>query len=122
MNQADSPEPTHVAYRLLREDVHLVSVVGRLDTPGTRAIEPGFAALTAYRGWRTILDLSAVPFLSSYGLRMLISNHKVLQTNGGEMHLVGASASVHEVLRLSGYEDLFPVHATVDAALDALKD
>jgi anti-anti-sigma factor len=121
MSESKSQKATHVSYRLFENDIHLVSIVGRLDKHGAQTIEPGFAALTAYRGWRAIIDLSGVPFLSSYGLRMLLSNGKVLQRNGGEMHLAGASKSVREVLRLTGFEDILPTHDDLEMAVKALK-
>ena len=53
------------------------------------------------------LDFSNVDFISSKGLRVLVSLYKSL--SGRKMEIIGANASVKDVLRLSGLLKVFDV-------------
>lgn len=54
---------------------------------------------------RLTLDFTAVDFISSKGLRILVSTYKNL--NGRTMEVVNANTAVTEVFRLSGVLTLF---------------
>ena len=56
---------------------------------------------------RLILDFSEVDFISSRGLRVLVTVYKAL--NGREMEIRNANTSVKEVLQLSGLLKIFNV-------------
>ena len=56
-----------------------ISISGRLDIAGTDAIATQFTALAASAPRRVIVDLTAVSFLASIGIRALITNAKALQ-------------------------------------------
>ena len=54
------------------------------------------------------------PYL--HRLRVLLSVAKSLNEGGGELHVAGPAERVRDVLATSGYDALFPVHATLGAA------
>jgi anti-anti-sigma factor len=93
---------------------------GRMDSAGTQEIEIRFAALTATRPARIIVDFSRVSFLASAGIRRLVSNAKTLARSGGRMVLAGPQPLVEEVLKLGGIDSLIPLYADVDAACAGL--
>lgn len=55
------------------------------------------------------IDMSAVEFVDSSGLRVLIEAHQQLVANGGALHLVDASAVVRRLLEISGVVDYLPL-------------
>lgn len=63
------------------------------------------------------IDLSAVSFLSSAGLRVLLNVVKGLGFVGSRFALLQPPALVQEVLNLSGLAMLFPVVQTIDQLL-----
>lgn len=96
------------------ELIHL-SLAGRLDTPGVDAVETRFHA--ALRGRRhALVDLSAVEFLSSMGVRMLLAAAKALARTGGRLVLVAPRPLVEGALRHSAIDALIPVRADLAAA------
>jgi len=100
----------------INENLRRISISGRLDIAGTEAIATQFAALAAAAKRRVIVDLSAVSFLASIGIRSLIANAKALQTRGGKMVLlVRDNPSVTMTLEITGIDALIPMFA--DAAL-----
>ena len=85
-----------------------------------------------------IIDLSAVPYMTSAGIRLLNSLFKLLRTNAPaesdaamsqgvrdgtfkfpHLKLVNPSESVHDVIKTSGMDMIFDIYGTVDEALDS---
>ncbi|MEO0650954.1 MAG: STAS domain-containing protein [Planctomycetota bacterium] len=87
---------------------------GRLDSPGVDAIETRFnAALT--HGGHGLVDMSGVSFLSSMGVRMLISAAKAVGRRGHKLVLVAPQELVAEALQHSSIDELIPVAPDLDA-------
>ena len=107
---------TTLSYQDLLDDLYLFSVHGDLDAPGGLAVKGDLEAHVAANPARCIIDLSDVNYMSSYGLRVLLLVGKILQEGGGELHLAAPNERVMDVLTISGYSTLFPVHETLDDA------
>ena len=63
-----------------------------------------------------LVDLSGVSFLSSSGLRALLLIRKELMTHGGELRLAALQPQVHEVFALTGFTQVFAIHANEEEA------
>jgi anti-sigma B factor antagonist len=63
-----------------------------------------------------VLDLSEVTFLDSTGLGVLITGLKRCRSAGGNLVLVTAQPNVLKVLEITGLNDVFKVHDTVEGA------
>jgi anti-anti-sigma factor len=66
-----------------------------------------------------LLDFSAVDYISSAGLRVILLAGKRLKTVGGRLALCGLSEECLEAFRISGFDTLFVLHASVDEGLKA---
>ena len=98
-----------------KDNLRRITISGRLDIPGTDEIATKFSALAASAQRRVVVDLKAVSFLASIGIRAIISNAKALQQRGGKMVLfVGDNATVATTLEITGIDDLIPMFS--DAA------
>jgi anti-sigma B factor antagonist len=63
------------------------------------------------------VDLTAVSFLASIGIRALISNAKALQQKGGRLVLhVGQNEAVAKTLVATGIDALIPMYQDVGEA------
>jgi anti-anti-sigma factor len=106
-----------LAYQDLSDDIRLVTLDGRLDIAGTDAVSTRYGAITGATGKRLIIDLSAVAFLGSIGIRLLLSNAKATQQRGGRtLLLVTGNESVARTLEVSGMGALMPMFGSLDAA------
>ena len=104
-----------ISHQDITENLRRISMSGRLDIAGTDEIATKLAALSASARRRVIVDLSAVSFLASIGIRSLIANAKALQQRGGKMVLfVGDNATITMTLETTGIDTLIPMFA--DAA------
>ena len=96
-----------------------VALVGRLDTPGVDRVESRFNAALFNPRRHALVDLSAVEFLSSMGVRMLLAASKVLSRSGARMVLVAPRPLVEGALRHSAIDELLPVCADLASAREA---
>ena len=107
--------------RLARRDlaVSTFTLSGRLDAVGSRdaLVEPQAAIANGAR--RVLLDLSAVTFLSSSGLRALLLLRKELLAHGGDLRLCALRPHVYEVFTITGFTQVFAIHSTREDALAA---
>jgi len=99
-----------VEYKDISDTVRVVTLDGRLDIVGTDAIATKFAALAASSGRKVIVDVSAVSFLASIGIRAIISNAKAAQQRGGHTFLfVGDNEQIAKTLETTGVDVLIPI-------------
>lgn len=91
----------------LSDSILTVAPEGRLDsaTSGEFSDYLGEHFTEEMKG--LILDFSRVDFISSKGLRVLVTLYK--QLNGRTLEITGANTSVQEAFYLSGFTKIFRV-------------
>ena len=84
-----------------------IALAGRLDTMTAPELEaelkqsmPGAESLT--------LDFSKLEYISSAGLRVLLSAHKVMSCKGG-MKVTNVNEIVQEVFDVTGFADILTI-------------
>jgi anti-anti-sigma factor len=92
---------------------------GRIDTTRAVLIELPFNTLAAQKK-AIVVDLSAVDFLSSYGLRVLLMGAKISKGKGGRLVVVCPGHNIAKVLRTSGASHLIQVFQSEADALAAI--
>lgn len=98
----------------------LVRLTGRLDSRGVDGIDLRFTAGVVSPGRNTLVDLSGVSFVASMGIRLLISSARSLSKKGGTLVLFGAQELVQSVLEHAAIDQIIPVVATQQEALERL--
>ncbi len=83
-----------------------IAVNGRVDTVTAPELEAGlkFGDATC-----VVIDLANVPYMSSAGLRLLLSAHKTMLGKGGELQIANVQESVREVLDITGFSDILNI-------------
>ncbi len=87
----------------------VLSVAGELDMHTSPTLQERLEALTVGEAPKVALELSAVPFMDSSSLGILVVNHKRLLERGGALALVGAAGSPEKVLTITGIDRVIPV-------------
>ena len=84
-----------------------VQVEGRLDTMTAPQLEAELNK--ALPGAETlVLDLCKLDYISSAGLRVLLSAHKIMMNKGG-MTVTNVNEIVQEVLDVTGFSDILTI-------------
>lgn len=98
-------------------DLRRIEITGRLDMPGTESVAAKLVELVDAPKKAVVVDLSALKFLASIGIRALIESAKRVQQRGGRMVLVVDGAStVMLSLEATGVDELIPVFESVSDA------
>ena len=91
----------------------LVSVRGEIDHHTAAAIRTGMDALLfARRPARLVLDLSAVTFMDSSGLGLIMGRYGILRELGGSMCVRDPSPEIRGILTLAGMERRVRIEST----------
>ena len=111
-----------VTYQDVGADLRRITISGRLDMPGTDSVASQLVELTAAPKKGVVVDLYALKFLASIGIRALITSAKAVQQRGGKMVLVvNENSTVMMSLEATGVDELIPVFKnTADAEKAAL--
>jgi anti-sigma B factor antagonist len=87
----------------------VLSVTGELDMHTSPALQERLDALSVGDAPKVAVDLSAVPFMDSSSLGVLIANLKRIRERAGELALVGVAGSPQKVLSITGIDRVIPV-------------
>lgn len=98
----------------------VVALAGRLDTLGVDSIETRFNAGVTATGRPALLDLAQVDFVSSMGIRLLISAAKTMRARQQRLAMVVPAGPVREMLEVAAIDTLIPMFERRDEALAAL--
>jgi anti-anti-sigma factor len=90
--------------------VLLVTASGRLDGNSSGAFAEKIGSLITGVEPRLLLDCSGIDFVSSAGLRVVLSLLKKVKAANGIFALCAVQASVLEVLDISGFTSMIDVH------------
>ena len=102
----------------MQNGVTLVAFAGNLDSNTSPQAQQALDGILAGGGRKMVLDFTALDYISSAGLRVLLGTAKRLSGAGGAMNLFGLNETVREVFDISGFSTILAVFAT---EADALK-
>lgn len=85
-----------------------LKVIGRLDTTTAPQLEDMLKSSLAGVSHLTI-DFSSLEYISSAGLRVLLSAHKTMKQQEGDMVVQGANEEVREVFTITGFDKILTV-------------
>ena len=98
-------------------DIPVVHVSGEADAAATPALRARLSELQESDHAQVVVDLSAVTFLDSTVLGVLVAASRFCRNLGGELRLVVSEPRVRRLLEITGLEGFFSVHQSLEAAL-----
>ena len=94
----------------------VVAVSGELDLHTAPQLSAALAPL-AGAGGSVLIDLTAVTFMDSSGIAVVVHALASARASGAQLALVGPQPRVRKVLAITGVDGMLPVHDTLAAAL-----
>ena len=99
----------------------IVKFAERVDSITYSEVESTLEAVMATNPRHVVCEFGATKYVSSMGLRVLLSAAKKLKRAGGQLALVCAKSNyVYEIFELSGITHVVPVFDTVEEAMAQL--
>ena len=84
-----------------------VALEGRLDSMTAPALETELKALTD-GALEIVFDMEKLEYISSAGLRVLLSAHKVMAKTGG-MKIIHSNETVMDIFEITGFSDILNI-------------
>lgn len=103
------------------DDTIIAEISGDLD--GSTASVAQQQVRAAIKGdSRVIVDLTNVPYMSSAGLRMLLSTYRQVTNLGGRIVFVGVVDEIKDTMEVTGFLKFFTLTETIDDAMVTLDE
>ncbi|MEB3341002.1 anti-sigma factor antagonist [Okeania sp.] len=103
------------------EEIKVVELIGDIDANTAPNVQKQVVPL-AEPGSKILMDMTNVPYMSSAGLRMLLSLYRQTETQEGKVVLVGLSEELQDTMSVTGFLDFFITVEKVDEGIEKLKE
>ena len=100
----------------LKGDILILHMTGRLDAVSSPEAEHRVFDFINEGNHKLIFNLSGIDYLSSAGMRMLLSVTKKLKTFPGKLIICHITTNVMDVLKMSGFDHVLEIKETQDDA------
>ena len=87
----------------------MVSLAGRLDTVTSSEFEKNLAPYFAMNGLELQLDCTEMEYISSAGLRVVLTTHKNVTSKGGQFILHNLNKEVRSVFDMTGFSRILTI-------------
>jgi anti-anti-sigma factor len=106
-----------VEIKQLEGGVSVVTISGRLTLGGeTEKLDEAVSKLLAQNRKKVVLDITALDYVDSSGLGLLISCLTKAKKAGGDLKVAGANPRIRRIFSMTGVESVLPIFDTVAAA------
>lgn len=93
-------------------NVYTITVEGRIDMLNAdefqRQADEGVAKLLGKNG-TLIMDFCGLKYISSAGLRVILSCYKQLTKNNGTLKIIKVLPAIMEILEITGFKDIMDI-------------
>lgn len=103
------------------EKALLIHLSGRLDASTAEHCREKLMSFNKDNTLPLILNFTDTQYISSMGLRVLITLGQDMKTKGQPLSLVCPSGLTLEIFKTAGFNLIFTIHETKEAALEAIK-
>jgi anti-sigma B factor antagonist len=99
----------------IENGILIIAIKGRLDAATSPAADEAIKKTMEQDSNRLLFDLSGLEYLSSGGLRVILSAAKEIKRRSGKVALCCLNPYVDEIFEVSGFKSMIPIKETVDA-------
>ena len=95
----------------------ILTVSGRIDTSTSTEFEETIKDLIDNSQFNLVVDFANVDFLSSSGLRILVTTRKKLHEMSGDIVLANPSQRARDSIEIAGLDKLFAIYTNREEAI-----
>jgi anti-anti-sigma factor len=97
-----------------------IAIKGRLDADSSMEAEKVVKDALGGEANRLLFNLGELEYLSSAGLRVLLSAAKEMRRRNGKIVLCALNEFVKEIFEVSGFQSLIPITDSVESGIETL--
>ncbi len=95
----------------------ILRLEGRLDAVSSSHFDETLSNLIIQANHRILVDFSKVEYLSSAGMRVMLSNSKKMATKNGRLVFFQINEEVMEIIKMAGFEKILTIRSSESEAL-----
>lgn len=99
-----------------QDGVPVLTVVGQVDVRSAASMRRHLLELVDAAHLIVVVDLSAVDFMDSSGLNVLVGAVRATRPTGGAIRVVAASRNLRQLFEVTGLHKILDLHETVASA------
>ncbi len=103
-------------------NVAILALNGRLDAYSSNELERSISALIDDGSVRLVVNFDGVEYISSSGLRVMLTSLKRLKKEEGDLKLACLKPYVKEVFDIAGFTQLFEIYEQEEEAVNSSRD
>lgn len=100
--------------------VKVLRLEGRLDAVSSATLEKKMQDLLQHHQGGVLLDFTKIEYLSSAGMRLLLSTTKKFKQQGHMMGIFAIHEDVMEIIKMAGFEKILHIFSMEKEALSAV--
>jgi len=104
----------------MKGQISIIKINGRLDATTAPVADKSIKEILKKDYLRLVFDLSALEYLSSGGLKVILGTARELKRKRGKFVLCSLSKFVKEIFEVSGINSLIPITDTVESGIKKL--
>ncbi|MBU4200322.1 MAG: STAS domain-containing protein [Verrucomicrobia bacterium] len=104
----------------INPQVNLMALSGRLAVETEAQVRPLLVQAIQKSPHGLIIDLKAVNFVTSAGLRLLLEVYKSAASSGTRIAMIRPQPEIYKLFKLASLDTTFSVHETEDEAVKAI--
>ncbi len=87
----------------------IVLIIGRVDTVTASELESAVMPLFAKAGITLVFDCASLEYVSSSGLRVILTAHKQITAKGGKFILRNLNKEVRQIVDITGFSRILTI-------------
>jgi anti-anti-sigma factor len=107
---------------ITKEDLKGIIILrceGRLDATTAPRLEDEINVLLDQERIKVMIDFSRIDYLSSAGMRLLLSMTKRLKAKKGKLSIFAIHEEVREIIHMAGFEKVLAIYNSQEEAIEA---
>ena len=92
-----------------QDNVMTVQLIGRLDTAASQEVSANLQPVIAYADKTVVLDCKELDYISSSGLRIVLTVRKAAASKGGKVIVRDINNEIRQVFMMTGFLNLFEI-------------
>ena len=99
-----------------KEGIDIIILNGRLDVTTTPDLEKALSGLFEQKKLKMLIDCTDLEYISSAGLRSLLTAAKTSKKIGGRIVLANLNTNVKQIFEISGFTSIFDIYENLQQA------
>jgi anti-anti-sigma factor len=101
-------------------EISIIKISGHLDADTAPTADKTINKILEGNCLRMLFDFSALDYLASGGLRVILGAIKELRRKGGQVVLCSLPKIVKEIFEVSGFNSVVPIAKSVESGIEQL--